>query len=68
MLQSGLNNGDGDEEDEMRDVDAAEKARRRWRTENKMSSVNDRRNTKNRKAEAERSNTKRGKAWRREVE
>jgi hypothetical protein len=63
-----LNNGDGDEEDEMRDVDAAEKARRRWRTENKMSSVNDRRNTKNRKAEAERSNTKRGKAWRREVE
>ena len=68
MLQSGLNNSDGDEEDEMRDVDAAEKARRRWRTENKMSSVNDRRNTKNRKAEAERSNTKRGKAWRREVE
>jgi hypothetical protein len=68
MLQSELNNGDGDEEDEMRDVDAAEKARRRWRTENKMSSVNDRRNTKNRKAEAERSNTKRGKAWRREVE
>lgn len=45
----------------------AEKARRRWRTENQMSSVNDRRNTKNRRAEAERSNTKRGKAWRREA-
>ena len=47
-------------------VHEAEKARRRWRTENRMSSVNARRNTKNRRAEAERSNTKRGKTWRRE--
>ena len=44
-----------------------EKARRRWRAENNMSSVNDRRNTKDRKREAEQSNTKRGNAWRREV-
>lgn len=45
----------------------AERARRRWRAENNMSSVNRRRNTKDRKAEAEQSNTKRGKEWRREV-
>lgn len=45
------------------DPDQAEKARRRWRTENQMSSVNKRRNTKDRRAEAERSNTKRGKSW-----
>jgi hypothetical protein len=48
---------------ELPDPDQAEKARRRWRTENQMSSVNKRRNVKDRKAEAGRSNTKRGRAW-----
>ena len=51
----------------MRDVDEAERARRRWRTENGMSSVNQRRNTKDRKREAQQSNTKRGGAWKREI-
>lgn len=49
-----------------RDGNDAEKARRRWRAENNMSSVNARRNTKDRRREAEQSNTKRGRAWRRE--
>ena len=45
-------------------IHEAEKARRRWRAENNMASINDRRNTKDRRVEAGRSNTKRGKAWR----
>ena len=48
-------------------VHEAEKARRRWRAENNMAAVNTRRNTKDRRVEAERSNTKRGRQWRREV-
>jgi hypothetical protein len=39
---------------------AAEKQARRWRTENQMSPVNQRRNRKNRKAEAQQRNSKRG--------
>ena len=39
---------------------AVEKAARRWRTENQMSPVNQRRNRKNRKAEALQRNSKRG--------
>lgn len=43
-----------------------EQARRRARFENRTGAVHRRPNTKNRKAEAQRSNTKRGKAWRKE--
>ena len=50
------------------DTQAAEKARRRWRTENRMSSVNKRRNLKNRKAEAQDANTKRGQAWKKDTD
>jgi hypothetical protein len=47
-------------------LDQDEKARRRFRFENQTGAVHKRRNTKNRKAEAQRSNTKAGKAWRKE--
>lgn len=40
-----------------------EKARRRARFETRTGAVHQRRNTKDRKAEAQRSNTKRGQAW-----
>lgn len=47
---------------------AAEKAARRWRTENQMSPVHKRRNKKDRKAEAQQRNSKRGckHAWMKE--
>ena len=41
--------------------------RRRERFEQRTGAVHQRRNTKNRRAEFESSNTKRGQAWRREV-
>jgi hypothetical protein len=64
MVESEFNTNPQEEPvSELPDPDQAEKARRRWRTENKMSSVNKRRNVKDRKAEAGRSNTKRGRAW-----
>ena len=45
----------------------AEKDRRRRRFETRQGAVHKRRNGKNRKAEAEQSNTKRGHAWRRDI-
>lgn len=49
------------------DLREAEKARRRWRYEQRLGSVHRRPNTKNRKREAQQSNTKRGNAWKRET-
>lgn len=44
-----------------------ERDRRRYRFENQTGSVHARRNHKDRRRESEQSNTKRGRAWRREV-
>ena len=48
-------------------VDDQEKARRRARFEHRTGEVHKRRNTKNRKAEAQRANTKRGQHWKKQA-
>ena len=54
-------------DDVIYDSDAAEKQRRTRRFETRIGAVHQRKNTKDRKAEAQDNSTKRGKAWRREV-
>lgn len=48
-------------------IQESEDERRRERYEHRTGAVHARRNTKNRRAEAEDSNSKRGSAWKREV-